>query len=74
LWIDDELAWAAGTYEYRALGAAVISRTDLFWAGDFRRDRSAPPASDASFVGNFASLGHVNECLNRAQRSRKSGV
>jgi hypothetical protein len=73
LWIDRDVAWAAGTYEYRAMGAAVISRTDLFRAVDFQRERRAPAAADPSFVGNFASLGQVNEHLKRARRSTKMG-
>ena len=30
LWVDDELAWAQGTYEYRPMGTAVISASDIF--------------------------------------------
>ena len=30
LWVDDGLAWAQGTYEYRPMGTAVISASDLF--------------------------------------------
>jgi hypothetical protein len=63
LWIEPELAWAAGTYEYRPFGVAVISNTDLFRGSDFRRDRHAPQVSDESFVGFFASLGELNEHL-----------
>ena len=63
LWIEKDLAWAAGTYEYRPFGAAVISKTDLFRARDFRQTRKPPPASDASFIGYFASLGEVNQYL-----------
>ena len=70
MWIDGDVAWAEGTYEYRALGAAVISKTDLFRSVDFRRERRAPRATDSSFVGNFASLGHVNEYLKRFHRAR----
>jgi len=35
LWVDDELAWAQGTYEYRPMGTAVISASDLFRRRDF---------------------------------------
>ena len=63
LWVDRDVAWAEGTYEYRALGAAVISCTDLFRAADFKRERRAP--GDGSFVGYFASLGQVNEYLGK---------
>jgi hypothetical protein len=72
LWVDREVAWAAGTVEYRALGAAVISRTDLFRALDFHRDLRPPEFSDPSFTGYFASLGHVNDYLSAGRR--KVGV
>lgn len=69
LWVDREVAWAAGTYEYRPSGVAVISNTDLFRAGDFRRSRRPPPDTDPSFVGYFASLGDVNEYLKDRRKS-----
>jgi hypothetical protein len=69
LWVEPELAWAAGTYEYRAMGAAVISNTDLFRASDFRRNRRPPPASSPSFAGYFASIGQINGFLLK-QRKR----
>jgi hypothetical protein len=65
LWVDSELAWAAGTYEYRPFGVAVISNTDLFRQSDFRQRRPAPPVRDESFVGYFASLGEVNAYLTK---------
>lgn len=61
-------AWAAGTYEYRAMGVAVVSNTDLFRQRDFRRDRRPPSKSIANFAGYFASIGQVNAYL-RAHRS-----
>ena len=67
LWLDEQTAWAAGTYEYRAMGAAVIARTDLFRASDFHRDRRPPRTCDDSFIGQFASLGHVNDYLRRTR-------
>ena len=69
LWIDDDQAWAAGTYEYRAMGIAVISNTDLFRPADFRRDRRRRPSFMARHIGYFASLGAVNRylSLNRIQ-------
>lgn len=70
LWIEDDLAWAAGTYEYRAGGVAVISRTDLFRPRDFRRDRRPPPDNSQSFIGYFASLGELNEYLRKAREPR----
>ena len=60
LWLDSDLAWAAGTYEYRALGVAVIARSQLFRERDFARGRRAPPRTAPSFVGYFASIGHLN--------------
>ena len=64
LWYEPEVAWAAGTYEYRPYGTAVISNTDLFELRDFRSTRRPPPLSDASFVGYFASLGEMNQYLS----------
>ena len=58
LWLDGELAWAQGTYEYRPMGTAVISAKDLFRRRDFSARRQAPRW--AEYVGQFASIGHVN--------------
>ena len=66
LWLDGSLAWAQGTYEYRPMGTAVISATDLFHRRDF--DVRRRPPKDARFVGQFASLGHVNLELRRERR------
>jgi len=65
LWLDDGLAWAQGTYEYRPMGTAVISATDLFHRRDFdpRRELRAP--ATAEFAGQFASLGQINAILRR---------
>lgn len=63
LWLDREEAWAQGTYEYRAMGTAVISRTDLFTHGDFDNRRRRIPPRTARFEGQFASLGHINQRL-----------
>lgn len=62
LWIDAEngLAWAQGTHEYRPMGAAVISSTDLFRHRDFRQSRKRPRALQNSFAGFFGSLEEVN--------------
>jgi hypothetical protein len=70
LWMESDLAWAAGTYEYRAMGAAVISNTDLFRPGDFRRDCQALSASSPSYIGHFASICHVNGFLLNQRRIR----
>lgn len=69
LWTSADLAWAAGTYEYRAMGAAVVSATDLFRAADFRPTRR-PPAASLSFSGNFASLGQINDYLKASRGAR----
>ncbi len=71
LWLDDGLAWAQGTYEYRPMGTAVISSTDLFKRRDFspRHSVKAPPT--AQFAGQFASLGQINAIL-RQRRQRKN--
>jgi hypothetical protein len=64
LWVDDGLAWAQGTYEYRPMGTAVISASDLFRRRDFDpRRKVRAPARSAGFVGQFASLGHLNAQL-----------
>ena len=66
LWVDDGLAWAQGTYEYRPMGTAVISASDLFRRRDFDpRRKVRPPAPSAGFVGQFASLGHLNAHLQK---------
>jgi hypothetical protein len=71
LWIDRELAWAQGTYEYRPMGTAVIAATDLFRRRDFSARRPPKPPRTAEFLGQFASLGHVNAQL-KERRKRPS--
>ena len=66
LWTDAGLAWAAGTSEYRSMGAAVVSDTDLFRAADFRPGRR-PAVSSPTFAGHFASLGQINDYLVKAR-------
>jgi hypothetical protein len=65
LWLDGDVAWAQGTYEYRPMGTAVISRTDLFTRRDFDNRRRRTPPRTARFQGQFASLGHINQKLKR---------
>lgn len=75
LWLGDQLAWAQGTYEYRPLGGAVISASDLFRSRDFdpRRKIQVPPT--AQFAGQFASLGHMNgELLKRRSKRQARSV
>jgi hypothetical protein len=68
LWLDDDVAWAQGTYEYRPMGAAVISSSDLFRRRDFDTRRQPNPPRSAVFAGQFASLGHLNAQLKRRRK------
>jgi hypothetical protein len=70
LWLDDDVAWAQGTYEYRPMGAAVISTSDLFRRRDFDARRKPNPPRDAVFAGQFASLGHLNAQLKKKRAIR----
>jgi len=63
LWIDPELAWAQGRHEYRPMGVAVVSRSDLFRQRDFAARRPAPALGGPRYVGMFASLGDLNAWL-----------
>lgn len=60
LWTDGKVAWAQGTYEYRPMGTAVIAATDLFRRRDFDARRKVQAPRTAEYVGQFASLGHLN--------------
>jgi hypothetical protein len=73
LWFDEQLAWAQGTYEYRPMGTAVISRTDLFRRRDFTARRPPKAPRTAQFAGQFASLGHVNQHLRGQRRPGHCG-
>jgi hypothetical protein len=70
LWIDVDngLAWAQGTHEYRPMGAAVISSTDQFRHRDFRQARKRPPTLQNSFAGFFGSLEEVNASLRSGNK------
>jgi len=68
LWVDAEVAWAQGTYEYRPMGAAVIASSDLFRRRDFDPRRKASPPHTAVYAGQFASIGHLNSHLQRTRR------
>jgi hypothetical protein len=70
LWLDRDLAWAQGTYEYRPMGTAVIAATDLFRRRDFDARRKVQAPRSAEFAGQFASLGHLNATL-KDRRKRK---
>jgi hypothetical protein len=68
LWVDDDLAWAQGAYEYRPMGAAVICASDLFRSRDFSSGRKLQPPPTAHYAGQFASLGHLNQHLIKRRR------
>ncbi len=73
LWVDKELAWAQGTYEYRPMGTAVISASDLFRRRDFDpRRKVQAPGRAAEFVGQFASLGHLNAQLQKRRSPHRA--
>ena len=69
LWLDGDKAWAQGTYEYRAMGAAVISASDLFRNRDFSQRRRPRPGAGAEYAGQFASIGHLNQQLQQRRKS-----
>ncbi len=71
LWLDRDVAWAQGTYEYRHLGTAVISVSDLFRRRDFQPGRKPRLPSTAEFAGQFASLGHLNQQLQEWRRAQR---
>ena len=66
---DDQL-WAKGTHEYRPMGVGVIAGSSVFTPRDFHRRRQPPDASQARFIGFFASLGDINGFLLK-HRSRR---
>jgi len=72
LWLDEELAWAQGTHEYRPMGIAVIHAGGVFTARDFRPSLRAPSRLDPRFAGFFASLGEMNAWLIRQRRKGAS--
>ena len=71
--MDGDLAWAQGTYEYRPMGTAVISASDLFRRRDFSPRRKVQAPGDAEFVGQFASLGHLNTQLQKRRKRIRAG-
>ncbi|MDX2154218.1 MAG: hypothetical protein SFV54_25990 [Bryobacteraceae bacterium] len=70
LWIEDGIAWAEGTHEYRPMGSAVISIHTHFTPRDFRpAPRHRTPMRDPwAFEGFFASIGHLNQHLEKRRR------
>jgi hypothetical protein len=74
LWLDGDYAWAQGTYEYRPMGTAVISSSDLFRRRDFSPRRKVQAPRDAEFAGQFASLGHLNMQLQERRRRPRAAA
>ncbi len=70
LWIKDGIARAEGTHEYRPMGIAIISGTDLFRSRDFRPRRSQVELPERDFAGYFASLHHLNHFLRHAHKTK----
>jgi hypothetical protein len=71
LWLDRDYAWAQGTYEYRPMGTAVISSSDLFRRRDFSPCHKVQASQDAEFAGQFASLGHLNLQLKARRKTAR---
>jgi hypothetical protein len=74
LWVDCDLAWAQGTYEYRPMGTAVIAASDLFRRRDFSARRQPAPPSTAEFLGQFASMGQLNAHLKTRRGVTRAGA
>ena len=70
LWIDDSVAWAEGTHEYRPLGAGVIASSSQFVERDFRPRAPRRRQNDPAFAGFFGSLVEVNAHLARRRNGR----
>ena len=72
VWIDlnNSLAWAQGTHEYRPMGTAVVAETDQFRPRDFLQKRRRPGGLEKCFAGFYGSLEEVNAGL-RAGRPFK---
>jgi hypothetical protein len=64
LWTANGLAWAQGTHEYKPMGAAVISKTDLFRQRDFHPARRVPEKK-SDYIGLFASIVDLNDWLEQ---------
>jgi hypothetical protein len=68
LWIDDGVAWAQGTHEYKPMGVAAILATDLFRHRDFNPARRFPAMPHGLHAGLFASVVDLNAWLKRRRR------
>ncbi len=65
LYVSGGVARAEGTHEYRPMGTAVISVTDLFRARDFDGRTAGTKERQTDFAGFFASLVDLNDYLRR---------
>jgi len=74
LFRKDGVVWAAGTHEYRPMGVAAISVTDLFRPGDFSPRIPVPRERDADFVGFFASIVDLNDYLQRQRMTKEEST
>ena len=76
LWVEDDVAWAQGTYEYRPMGTAVVAVSDLFTRRDFDPRRKVRPPASARYLGQYASLGQLNGVLelNRNRYPASAGA
>jgi hypothetical protein len=63
-----------GTYEYRPMGAAVIAASGTFECRDFSSRRRVETSRAARFLGQFASLGHLNLELAGQRRRRRVAI
>jgi hypothetical protein len=70
LWVENDVARAEGTHEYRPMGGAVISATSQFAARDFHPARVRRKRSSESFAGFFGSLVEVNAHLKMRRGGR----
>jgi hypothetical protein len=72
LWVKDGLSWAQGTHEYRPMGVAIISASDHYRPRDFHPARRCPSRERQAFAGFFASIGEMNDFLERSRSRRRT--
>lgn len=65
VWIENDVAYAAGTHEYRPMGVAVTAANGVFRPSDFDRQRRAHGRTSGAFQGLFGSLEDVNLYLHK---------
>jgi len=71
LYLSGGVARAEGTHEYRPMGTAVISVTDLFRARDFNGRKPGGKERRTDFAGFFASLVDLNDYLRKLRARRR---